>query len=368
MTAREDWDDYHRLFVNDVPLIDARAPIEFAHGSFPQAVNLPLMLDDERAQVGTCYKQHGQKAAIALGHQLVSGVVKERRIDAWKEFISNHPDGFLFCFRGGLRSQISQQWLSDAGCDYPRIAGGYKAMRQYLLEALTAATVTAPMLVLSGQTGAAKTQLLQDIRTAVDLEKLANHRGSAFGKRVGGQPTQVNFENSLAIAWLKQRHFNAGCSIIVEDESHLIGKIMLPEALMLAMQKAPVVVIEMSLEDRVQHTYQNYILHKLLEWQQTFGQQQGFDLFAEELLNSLANLKRRLGGWRYQQLQVQMQFAIAEHTLDRPEAHIAWITTLLKDYYDPMYQYQLGRKDDRVIFKGSYTQVQAFLLQQQNKI
>ena len=113
-------------------------------------------------------------------------------------------------------------------------------MRQYLLEALTAATVTVPMLVLSGQTGAAKTQLLQDIRTAVDLEKLANHRGSAFGKRVGGQPTQVNFENSLAIAWLKQRHFNAGCSIIVEDESHLIGKIMLPEALMLAMQKAQI--------------------------------------------------------------------------------------------------------------------------------
>ena len=79
-------------------------------------------------------------------------------------------------------------------------------------------------------------------------------------------------------------------------------------------------------------------------------------------------MKRRLGGWRYQQLHVQMQFAIAEHTLDRPEAHIAWITTLLKDYYDPMYQYQLGRKDDRVIFKGSYTQVQAFLLQQKNKI
>jgi tRNA 2-selenouridine synthase len=367
MPLLDHWDDYHRLFINDIPLIDARAPIEYSHGSFPTAVNLPLMQDDERAQVGACYKQHGQKAAIALGHQLVSGVVKEQRIAAWKEFISNHPDGFLFCFRGGLRSQISQLWLSEVGCDYPRIAGGYKAMRQYLVEALTATTATAPMIILSGQTGGAKTQLLQDLHTAVDLEKLANHRGSAFGKRVGGQPTQVNFENSLAIALLKQRHFNPGCSVILEDESHLIGKIMLPEAVMLAMQKAPVVVIEMSLNDRVQHTYQNYILHKLLEWQQIFGQQQGFDLFAEELLTSLANLKRRLGGWRYQQLHVQMQFAIAEHAHNRPEAHLAWINTLLKDYYDPMYQYQLGRKDDRVIFKGSYTQVQAFLLQQQYK-
>jgi tRNA 2-selenouridine synthase len=325
-------------------------------------VNLPLLIDDERAQVGTCYKQQGQQAAIALGHQLISGTVKQQRLHAWQEFIQSHPNGMLFCFRGGLRSQISQQWLAEAGCDYPRIIGGYKAMRHFLVEALSSTTETGAMIVLSGQTGCAKTQLLQNLNTSVDLEKLANHRGSAFGKRVGGQPSQISFENALAVALLKQRHTNIVRPVVLEDESHLIGKILIPEPVMQAMQTAPLVVIETSLSERVQHTYKNYILHKLLEWQQVFGQQQGYDLFAEELLNALTNLKRRLGGWRYQQLMIQMNAAIAEHRHGRPEAHLAWITTLLKEYYDPMYQYQLGRKTERMIFKGSYAQVQDYLL------
>lgn len=361
MSSPENCEDFHRLFINDIPLIDARAPIEFAHGSFPMAVNLPLMLDDERAQVGTCYKQHGQQAAIALGHQLVSGVVKEQRIQAWKEFIQNNPEGYLFCFRGGLRSQISQQWLTEAGSHYRRVAGGYKAMRHFLVQALTSTTANGNIIVLSGQTGCAKTQLLQNLHTAVDLEQLANHRGSAFGKRVGGQPSQIDFENALSIALLKHRHTHFEKSVVLEDESHLIGKILIPEPVQLAMQKAPLVLIETPLDQRVQHTYQNYILQKLLEWQQVFGLQQGFDLFAEELLHALSNLKRRLGGWRYQQLTVQMTYAISEHRHERPDAHLAWITTLLKEYYDPMYHYQLAQKTERLIFKGNYLQVQDYL-------
>ncbi|HWS39804.1 MAG TPA: tRNA 2-selenouridine(34) synthase MnmH [Arenimonas sp.] len=365
MATHADWDDYHSLFVNDIPLIDARAPIEFSHGSFPTAVNLPLMLDDERALVGTCYKQYGNKAAIALGHQLVSGEVKEQRINAWKEFIRLHPEGCLFCFRGGLRSQISQLWLAEVGCHYPRIAGGYKAMRHFLVEALASTTANGAMIVLSGQTGCAKTQLLQGLHTSIDLEKLANHRGSAFGKRVGGQPSQIDFENGLAIALLKQRHVNAGLSVVLEDESHLIGRILIPDIVMTAMQNAPLVIIETSLEQRVEHTYQNYILDKLNEWQKVFGEQQGFTLFAEELLQGLSNLKRRLGGWRYQQLNIQMQAAIAEHIKGNSEGHIDWIMTLLKDYYDPMYRYQLSRKTERVVFQGSYLQVREYLLQQE---
>ncbi|MBU2099360.1 MAG: tRNA 2-selenouridine(34) synthase MnmH, partial [Gammaproteobacteria bacterium] len=192
---RADTDDFLNLFLNDAPLIDSRAPVEFARGAFPSAVNLPLMTDDERERVGTCYKEQGQHAAIGLGHQLVNGAIKAQRVNAWVNFAEHNPKGYLYCFRGGLRSQICQQWMRDAGCDYPRVIGGYKAMRRFLLEQLDRLCQTQPMLILAGHTGAAKTELLQKMPGAVDLEAIANHRGSAFGKKPDGQPSQIDFEN-----------------------------------------------------------------------------------------------------------------------------------------------------------------------------
>lgn len=118
--------DYRQLFIEQRPLVDLRAPAEFARGSFPTAVSLPLMSDEERAKVGTCYKYYGQQAAINLGHKLVSGQLKADRIAAWARFARMHPNGALFCWRGGLRSQITQQWLAEAGIDYPRVAGAIR--------------------------------------------------------------------------------------------------------------------------------------------------------------------------------------------------------------------------------------------------
>jgi tRNA 2-selenouridine synthase len=120
-------------------LIDVRAPVEFGQGALPRAVNLPLMDDEERRQVGIEYKQRGQDAAIALGQRLVSGAVKEDRVDAWVALLDDHPDAVVYCFRGGLRSQVSQQWLEEAGITRPRIRGGWKAMRQALCERIDAA-------------------------------------------------------------------------------------------------------------------------------------------------------------------------------------------------------------------------------------
>jgi tRNA 2-selenouridine synthase len=361
MPKRPDTADFRQLFLNDSPLIDTRAPVEFAQGAFPGAFNLPLMTDDERAQVGLCYKRRGQQAAIALGHELVQGEVKASRVQAWIDFARSHPDGYLYCFRGGLRSQISQQWMADAGCDYPRVIGGYKAMRHYLLQALEESLMQGPVIVLSGQTGCAKTQLLHQLAGAVDLEGLARHRGSAFGKRVGGQPTQIDFENALSIAFLKQRHASLARPVVLEDESQLIGRIVLPDPLLAIMRQAPIVLIETGLEQRVEHTYANYILDKLREWQIHAGAEEGFRQFADELLASLAGLKRRLGGWRHQQLQALMQSAIDAHLGGDPLGHKQWIRVMLKEYYDPMYEYQLGRKADRVVFKGSYVQVLDYL-------
>ncbi len=359
---RADSADFAAVFLADSPLLDTRAPQEFAQGAFPNAVNLPLMTDDERAQVGLCYKRRGQSAAIALGHELVQAEVKAARMQAWRDFAERHPDGFLYCFRGGLRSQISQQWLAEAGCDYPRIIGGYKAMRRFLLDTLQQAAKRR-FMVISGQTGCAKTRLLNTHAHGIDLEGIANHRGSAFGKRLGGQPGQIDFENALAIALLKHGHAMPQMPVLLEDESRLIGRIAVPDVLRECMMRAPLAVVEMPLEERVGHTFHNYILRNLADWQTYAGNEPGFALFAVELRANLATLQKRLGGFRFTQLASQMDHALAAHRHGNPELHRKWIFSLLRDYYDPMYAYQLGLKADRVLFRGSYADVAEYLKQ-----
>ncbi|MEX1196503.1 MAG: tRNA 2-selenouridine(34) synthase MnmH [Pseudohongiellaceae bacterium] len=361
-SSRPDTDDYLGLFLRDVPLMDTRAPVEFEKGAMPGAVNRPLMNDEERARVGTCYKEHGQAAAIALGHELVSGRVKKQRIEAWLQFARRHPEGYLYCFRGGMRSAICQQWMREAGVDYPRITGGYKAMRSYLLEQLERLSAEQSLVILAGHTGAAKTVVLNERDNAIDLEGLANHRGSAFGNRVAGQPSQIDFENHLAVALLKQHHRHPGGVVLLEDESRLIGRRSLPRALREAMDRAPVVVLEVPLEDRVSHSFNNYILDKLNEWQSVCESSEGFDRFAEDLRDSLRRVRRRLGGERYQELSAVLDDALAHHErTGDPSRHRDWIRPLLNDYYDPMYEYQISHKKNRVIFSGSNEEVRQYL-------
>lgn len=356
-----DTDDYRSLFLSDAPMIDTRAPAEFARGSFPHARNLPLMTDAERAQVGTCYKQQGQDAAIELGHSLVCGDVKTERVNQWLAFARQHPDGYLFCWRGGLRSQICQQWLADAGCNYPRIRGGYKAMRRFLLDTMEEAINTRSFVVLGGHTGSAKTELLLQLDNSIDLEGLAHHRGSAFGKRVGGQPAQISFENGLAIDLLKHQYRHPGEVVILEDESRLIGRCALPENLQAAMKQAPLVMVETELEERVEHSFTNYILRNLQDCQALLGETAGFDQFADDLQKALGNIRRRLGGARHSELNTIMVRALEQHRQGDSRGHRQWIETLLRDYYDPMYNYQLQQKQERVVFRGRPQAVVAYL-------
>ncbi|SMF03856.1 tRNA 2-selenouridine synthase [Alteromonadaceae bacterium Bs31] len=345
--------DYAALFLNDIAMMDTRSPGEFARGSFPAASSLPLMSDQERAQVGTCYKQQGQQAAIALGHKLVSGEIKQQRVDAWLQFTARQPNGALYCWRGGLRSKTCQQWLREAGCEYPRVAGGYKAMRRFLIETLEKTCAEQKIIILAGHTGSAKTELLQQLPNNIDLEALAQHRGSAFGKRITPQPAQIDFENALAVQLLKCAHQNPHQPIVLEDESHLIGKCFLPPALQIAMAKAPLIVVESELAERTDHSFNKYILHNLYELQQRHGEGRGFELFAAELRASLHNIRRRLGGKRYDELLAVLERAIDAHAAGDCTLHREWVEILLRDYYAPMYEYQLDKKRDRVVFRGA---------------
>ena len=356
MSQRQNSNDYLALFVKDIPMMDVRAPVEYQQGAFPCTVNLPLMNDAERQQVGTCYKEQGQDAAIVLGHKLVCGKVKEERVAAWKNFAKANPEGYLYCFRGGLRSRISQQWLKEAGIDYPFIEGGYKAMRRFLIDQLEAEALQRPFVILSGRTGTGKTKVIDRVPQSVDLEGLANHRGSSFGGRVMPQPTQINFENSLSIALLKHRESTAG-RLMLEDESVAIGRAHIPSRFFESMKKSPLAVLEEPMEVRIDTVIEDYVVGLSIEYQHHHGEQ-GVALYEEYMLAAMDRIRKRLGSERHQQIRSLLAQAleVQKKTADI-EPHRLWIKQLLDQYYDRMYDFQLSKKLDRVVFRGNREEI-----------
>ena len=350
MPARPDTADYRALFLADVPMVDVRAPVEFAKGAFPSAVNLPLMTDDERAQVGTCYKREGGDAAIALGHQLVSGQNKRVRVESWADFSQRHPQGYVYCFRGGLRSQTVKQWLHEAGVHYPLVMGGYKAMRRFLIDELERSLAHAEIVLISGKTGTGKTRAIDRLPHSVDLEGLAHHRGSTFGQLPEPQPAQIDFENALSIGLMKVL---AGGTkrVFLEDEGRLIGRLHLPEVLRERMADAPMVVIEQTLDERVDVVVEDYVVDLGQRFQHAYGAA-GAQMHAEKLQADLLRIRKRLGGDRFQWVSDVMRRAF-----EQPSAGLAghreWVAFLLEKYYDPMYEYQLQQRQGRVLYRGS---------------
>lgn len=358
---RPDCTELHRLFVDDVPLMDMRAPVEFAKGAFPGVVNLPLMTDDERHKVGTCFKQQGQAAAIALGHQLVNGAVKQQRLEAWAAFAKAHPDGYLYCFRGGLRSQIVQGWLKEAGIHYPKVVGGYKAMRTLLLETTQQAVAQCDFVLLGGLTGTGKTDVLLKLDNVLDLEGHANHRGSSFGKRATAQPAQIDFENALAIDVLKKRQRGIE-QFVLEDEGRIVGSCAVPLELYKGMQQYRLVWLEDSFDNRVQRILRDYVINLCGEFVALHGEEAGPQLFAERMRQSMANIHKRLGGERFQRLYGLLEQALDEQLRSGDVGlHRGWIEGLLNEYYDPMYAYQREAKASRIEFAGDALEVREYL-------
>ncbi|ARN76204.1 tRNA 2-selenouridine(34) synthase MnmH [Oceanicoccus sagamiensis] len=347
---------FRDLLLANTPFLDVRAEVEFAAGTLPTSCNVPILNNEERHQVGTCYKQQGQAEAIELGHQLVSGETKQQRIERWCQFVRDNNNAHLYCWRGGMRSNLTQQWMAEAGVDIPLIPGGYKALRRVLLDEIEAASV-APMIIIGGKTGTAKTPLVSELSTGIDLEGFAHHRGSSFGRRVEEPPCQSDFENRLGIDLLKKREAEKNAPLFFEDESRMIGPITLPHNLWLAMCEAPIAVVEMSLEFRIQRILQEYVVEMEQE-HLAVDAGQGYENYRQHLLASLYRIRKRLGSQRYQTLEKVMNAALdRQQSSGDVSAHEAWIKTLLVDYYDPMYEYQLQNKQPRIQFSGDYQQV-----------
>lgn len=299
----------------DRPLIDVRSESEFASGHIPGAINIPILNDDERKQVGTCYKQQGKEAAIQLGYALVEHQFP-LKIEQAKTVVDEDLAAQVYCWRGGLRSKIFSGLLSDNGFNINRLEGGYKTYRNWALEQVA---VSYPILVLGGPTGTGKTEVLKELQDmgeqVIDLEGMAHHRGSAYGA-IGQppQPTNEHFENELALILSR---FVRNKVIWIENESRLLGRVKLPDTIYAQMRAAKVIELRMPIKMRVQRVNDEYGA-----------------MPKEDLIASTQKLEKRLGN-------MVMNEAI-NHLLNNE--YEEWIKILLA-YYDKAYAYGSSKRE-----------------------
>ncbi len=360
---------FEKLLLAKTAFIDVRAPIEFYQGALPNSTNLPILNDEERAKVGTEYKLNGPEAANVLGHLLVSGKERDQRIQDWENFIRSNPTCILYCFRGGKRSQITQAWLQERGVHLARLDGGYKNVRQFLLERLNHFSETQNILPLAGPTGSGKTILigeLKDLYPTIDLEDLARHRGSAFGAKTMPQPTQIDFENHLAVEMMKiEKSLNLdvlrpNILPLVEDESRMIGRCVLPNIFFEKINSSPVILIDEDIEVRVQNIFQDYILDSPIN----SGHEENALVVFEKYRKSLLAISKKLGGLRTQEVLGLLNLSEAQFRLNGElESNRAWIETLLVYYYDPLYLSSLDRRKVGVIFRGTRSECYSYLIE-----
>ena len=297
----------------DIPVLDARAPVEFAQGHVPGAVSFPLFSDEERARIGTTYKQVSQEKAVLVGLDYfgpkMSQLVKQARK------LAPHKEVGLHCWRGGMRSGAVQWLLELAGFRVHLLDKGYKDYRRW---ALAQFAQPRPLRILGGLTGSGKTDVLHALAAraaaVVDLEGLANHKGSSFGSiGLPPQPTQEQFENNLA---RQLDQLPAGAVPWLEDESLSIGRVVVPKPLFEQMRRAPLVVLEVPRPLRTRKLAAEY------------GREDPAELAA-----AIERISKRLGGLATQEALAAISAGDMEKMVD-----------IALDYYDKTYSFGLANK------------------------
>ena len=239
-------------------IIDVRSSAEFAEDHVPGAVNLPVLSNEERAEVGTIYVQDSRFRARRLGAAHVA-----RNASRHLETHLKDKDGsyrpLVYCWRGGMRSGSFASILEQVGWRVSLLEGGYQSYRRLVHKALYEEVLNVPVVVLDGNTGTAKTDLLHRLAErgcqVIDLEGLANHRGSVFGARPGGQPVQKAFESALAMELVR---LDPARPVVVEAESSKIGNRTIPPALWTAMRAAPRVFVAAPVAERARYLARAY--------------------------------------------------------------------------------------------------------------
>jgi tRNA 2-selenouridine synthase len=294
-------------------ILDVRSPAEYEQGHIPGAVSFPLFSDEERAQVGTCYKQQGQEKAIELGLAIVGPKLAHFVTQA--KTIAPTRQVRLHCWRGGMRSSNMALLLETAGMKVSLLEGGYKAFRRWVRTTLA---TPRKILVLAGMTGTGKTAVLSALaergEQVLDLEQLANHRGSSYGNLgLPAQPTTEHYENLIALTW---QQFDSQRPVWLEAESRQVGTCRIPTEIFQPMMQADVIQIERSYAERLSLLLKDY------------GQ-----VDINELIAATERLKKRLGGERTQRAIEAIQ-----------KGDSATALQIVLAYYDKTYRYDLQQR------------------------
>jgi tRNA 2-selenouridine synthase len=353
--------DYRALVVNDVPLIDVRSPGEFTSGSIPGAANIPLLTDEERHQVGLTYRREGSETALRMARELVEAGKKDMLTGLWAAYFSRHPGAVVYCARGGMRSATAAAWTAQKiGTTVSRVKDGYKGFRTYLLSRLDPSTINSKPVLVGGRTGSGKTKLINGFANSIDLEAIANHRGSTFGRFTTPQPGQADFENRLAIAVIKHGH--AGFShLILEDEGRHVGKRFLPKELSEFFGSGQLIVLEAPFEERVENIYQEYVIASQEQYRAERPSEMTWAWF-DEMNRNMDRIAKRLGAELLGQLKALLEAGCRHQEKNGdPLAHKHWIRMLLDHYYDPMYDYQLSKRDKQPVLAGKECAVTRYL-------
>lgn len=301
-------------------LLDVRSPGEFSDGHLPGAHSFPLFSDEERSMVGTLYKQEGKEPAFLKGLEFtgpkMAGFVSRAKAMA--------PEGkiAMYCWRGGMRSGSMAWLLEAAGMDVLLLDGGYKAFRNAVLHH---PPMPEKIMIIGGFTGSRKSEILNEMamlgEAIIDLEKLASHKGSAFGNLgLPPQPRQEQFENLLFIELLKHPPDKI-CWL--EDESKAIGRLRVPDQLHAAMRNATVLFTEKTREERLRHIVGSY------------GKEN-----PEDLKGSMQRIAKRLGGLALKE---------ALHHLECGE--LAEAAEISLHYYDKAYGFGLSQRNEKQVVK-----------------
>jgi tRNA 2-selenouridine synthase len=301
------------------PVIDVRSPSEFRTGHIPGAYNIPLFDDWEREAVGIRYKKEGRIQAILEGLKL-SGVSMHLKLEEALK-ISKEGRVLVYCWRGGMRSEAMAWLFSFGGIETDVLEGGYKSYRHFILENLS---VNRNMIILGGLTGSGKTHILGYLKEkghqVIDLEGLANHKGSAFGS-FGQlpQPTTEHFANLLSDEW---KRIDPGRPVWLEDESRNIGTVFMPEGFYLNMQKNPAVILLMDIKTRLPRLIDEYSCYS-----------------PDQLATAILKISKRLGGDKTQKATEAVQ-----------KGDFATAIEITLYYYDKAYLFGLGRKQGEDIY------------------